>query len=307
MGDKGALVTIRTAAKLTGLTQKAIRHYESIGLCPPSARSDSGYRLYSQEAIRRLQQIQYFRKLKFGLPEIAALLDAPWDVLRGEMRRQRDYVETQLHEYRQALAVLNAALSSEEEPPAEAVDSPQVAVVAIDLQNDIMQGGALPCKRILDILPPLKTLFAEAHDLGVPVIYICDCHRKGDPELQLWNDHMMEGTYGAQIISEVEPQAGDYVVRKNLFNGFVNTDLQSVLDTLNVRTLLFAGWRTEVCVAQTAIEAFYRGYHVAIAEDGTSSTTQREHDYGMTLMQINYGFEAYPCAGALKTLLEQEA
>ncbi len=305
MGGNGALVTIRTAAKLTGLTQKAIRHYESIGLCPPSARSEAGYRLYSQEAIQRLQQIQYFRKLKFGLPEIAALLDAPQDVLHAEMRRQRRYVETRLDEYRQALAVLNAALSCEEESPVSGI-SHRVAVVAIDLQNDILQGGALPCKRILNILPPLKMLFAKAHDLGVPVIYVCDCHRKGDPELQIWNDHMMEGTYGAQIIDEVAPHACDYVVQKNLFNGFINTDLQSVLDTLNVRTLLLAGWRTDVCVAQTAIEAFYRGFHVAIAEDGTDSTTQREHEYGMSLMQINYGFEAYSCASALETLLEQE-
>lgn len=305
MGGNGALVTIRTAAKLTGLTQKAIRHYESIGLCPPSARSEAGYRLYSQEAIQRLQQIQYFRKLKFGLPEIAALLDAPQDVLHAEMRRQRRYVETRLDEYRQALAVLNAALSCEEESPVSGI-SPRVAVVAIDLQNDILQGGALPCKRILNILLPLKMLFAKAHDLGVSVIYVCDCHRKGDPELQIWNDHMMEGTYGAQIIDEVAPHACDYVVQKNLFNGFINTDLQSVLDTLNVRTLLLAGWRTDVCVAQTAIEAFYRGFHVAIAEDGTDSTTQREHEYGMSLMQINYGFEAYSCASALETLLEQE-
>lgn len=290
---------------MTGLTQKAIRHYESIGLCPPSARSEAGYRLYSQEAIQRLQQIQYFRKLKFGLPEIAALLDAPQDVLHAEMRRQRRYVETRLDEYRQALAVLNAALSCEEESPVSGI-SPRVAVVAIDLQNDILQGGALPCKRILNILPPLKMLFAKAHDLGVPVIYVCDCHRKGDPELQIWNDHMMEGTYGAQIIDEVAPHACDYVVQKNLFNGFINTDLQSVLDTLNVRMLLLAGWRTDVCVAQTAIEAFYRGFHVAIAEDGTDSTTQREHEYGMSLMQINYGFEAYSCASALETLLEQE-
>lgn len=221
------------------------------------------------------------------------------------MRRQRRYVETRLDEYRQALAVLNAALSCEEESPVLGI-SPRVAVVAIDLQNDILQGGALPCKRILNILPPLKMLFAKAHDLGVPVIYVCDCHRKGDPELQIWNDHMMEGTYGAQIIDEVAPHACDYVVQKNLFNGFINTDLQSVLDTLNVRTLLLAGWRTDVCVAQTAIEAFYRGFHVAIAEDGTDSTTQREHEYGMSLMQINYGFEVYSCASALETLLEQE-
>lgn len=306
MGKHGDLVPIRMAAQLTGLTQKAIRHYESIGLCQPSARSDSGYRLYSQEDIQQLQQIQYFRKLKFGLPEIARLLDASPEVLHAEIRKQRGYVETQLNEYRQALALLNSTLSSEDNSATLDPESPRVAVVAIDLQNDILQGGALPCKRILNILPPLKQLFAKARSMGIPVIYVCDRHRKGDPELELWNDHMMEGTWGAQIIDEMKPQPCDYVVHKNLFNGFINTDLQSILDMLNIRTLLITGWRTDICVTQTAIEAFYRGYHVAIAEDGTDSTTQREHEYGLSLMQINYGFEIYPCAEALEALLEQQ-
>lgn len=298
------MVTIRVAAELTGLSQKAIRHYESLGLCPPSARSDSGYRLYSPEAIQRLQQIQRYRRLKFSLPDIAQLLEASGDSLRSIMQQQRDYVEEQLEEYRQALTILNAELSSENGIRLQQNDGNRTAVVAIDLQNDILPEGALPCKRILNILPPLKTLFETARSRGIPVIYVCDNHRKGDPELQLWNNHMMEGSYGAQIISEVSPCPGDYLVQKNLFNGFINTDLQSILDTLGIRTLLFTGWRTDVCVAQTAVEAFYRGYHVAIAEDGTSSTTQKEHEYGLSLMQINYGFECYSCENALDLLTD---
>lgn len=99
----------------------------------------------------------------------------------------------------------------------------------------------MPCRRIRDILPPLKTLFEQARKLGVPIIYICDWHQKDDPELLLWNDHMMAGSWGSQIISEVAPQAGDYVIHKNLFNGFIGTDLQDILDLLQVHTLLFTG------------------------------------------------------------------
>lgn len=59
----------------------------------------------------------------------------------------------------------------------------------------------------------------------------------------------------------------------------------------------------DVCVAQTAIEAFYRGYHVVIAEDGVNSTTEAEHRSGMSLMRVNYGFETYPCHRALEAIL----
>lgn len=297
------MVTIKKAAELVGLSAKAIRYYESVGLCAPSARSDSGHRLYSPETICRLRQIKYLRTLKFSIRDIAELLDAPQEEMRAAMQRQLDYVEMQLTEYRRAQMGLNAALSTEQN--AMMTDPPRLAVVAIDLQNDILPGGALSCKRILNILPRLKELFSRARSLGVPVIYICDCHKEDDEELLIWNDHMIEGSYGSQIIEEVAPLSCDYVVQKNRFNGFIHTDLQSLLDMLKIRTLLFVGWRTDVCVAQTAIEAFYRGYHVAIASDGTDSTSQKEHEYGLSLMQVNYGFELYPCSQALDALLEK--
>lgn len=298
------MVTIKEAAALSGLTVKAIRHYESLGLVRASARTSAGYRQYSDDDIFRLRQIQYFRELKFPLQEIARLLDAPREDVQAAMMCQRTVVEQQLEEYRRAQTILNAAIAGEQETvrPADAAKN-HVAVVAIDLQNDILEGGALCCKRILNILPPLQKLLAQARQAGVPVIYVCDRHYREDPELLLWNDHMMAGSWGVQIIDEVAPMPGDHIVYKNRFNGFVNTNLHELLQKLQVKTLLITGWRTHVCVAQTAIEAFYKGYQVAIAEDGVDSTTQSEHEHGMSLMQINYGFETYSCDEALEMLL----
>ena len=79
------MVTIKAAAELTGLTVKAIRHYEQIGLVQPPLRTDAGYRLYSTENIFRLRQIQYYRELKFSLQEIGGLLDAPQEAVRQAM------------------------------------------------------------------------------------------------------------------------------------------------------------------------------------------------------------------------------
>ena len=299
------MVTIKAAAALAGLTVKAVRHYESLGLVTPSARTAAGYRLYSDEDIFRLSTIQYFRELKFPLQEVAKLLDAPQEEIRAALELQRQSVAQQMEEFRRAQAILDVVLAAEHTAVAEA-DKPKLAIVATDLQNDILEGGALSCKRILNILPPLRKLFAEARAMDVPVIYVCDRHFKGDPELQLWNDHMMAGSWGAQIIDEVAPHPGDHIVYKNRFNGFVDTDLQDVLQRLQIDTVLMAGWRTDVCVAQTAIEAFYKGYQVAIVEDAVNSTTQREHEHGLSLMQINYGFETYESETALNDLLNPE-
>lgn len=87
------MVTIKAAAELTGLTVKAIRHYEQIGLVQPPLRTDAGYRLYSTENIFRLRQIQYYRELKFSLQEIAELLDAPRETVLSALTRQRQVVD----------------------------------------------------------------------------------------------------------------------------------------------------------------------------------------------------------------------
>ena len=298
--------TVKTAAQLTGLTVKAIRHYEHIGLLPPASRESNGYRVYSDEDIARLRQIRYFRDLQFSLPEIARLLDASLEDVIAAMDGQLSKMETQLREYNCICNTIRAALRGRGPVGRDPlpVHSPHnCAVVTIDLQNDMTEGGALPCKRIHSILPRLKDLFARARAASIPVIYVCDEHQRGDPELLHWCDHCMAGTWGAEIIPEMTPEPGDFVVKKHVFDGFRDTDLQRVLDSLHVNTILFTGWRSHVCVAQTAIEAFHRGYRVYVAQDGVDSTTQSEHEFGLNMLLANYAVEAVTCAEAIDVLL----
>ena len=264
--------------------------------------------MYSESDIARLQQIRYFREMKFPLTEIAALLDASTEEVQKAMIRQQAEVDRILEEYKRAQMLLQSLLPEDIDAAAlsSAPDVCRPAIVAIDLQNDILEGGALACGRIHLILPQLKKLFARARQMGVPVIYVCDRHYKNDPELGLWNNHMMAGSYGVQIIDEVKPDPADVVVYKNRFNGFVNTTLEKKLRQMQINTVIMTGWRSDVCVAQTAIEAFYRDFRVAVADDGVNSTTEAEHRQGMQLLAINYNFDFYPCETILENLLQQE-
>jgi DNA-binding transcriptional MerR regulator len=62
-------------ARSTGLTVRTLHHYDEIGLLKPSDRSESGYRLYSQQDVARLHAIQAMRHLGLALGDIASLLD----------------------------------------------------------------------------------------------------------------------------------------------------------------------------------------------------------------------------------------
>lgn len=67
---------IRELARRTGVTAKAIRYYESIGLLPPPQRAENNYRIYSVEAVERLRFIAAARALDFSLADIAEFLAA---------------------------------------------------------------------------------------------------------------------------------------------------------------------------------------------------------------------------------------
>lgn len=70
------LMTIAQAADAAGVSPKMARHYESLGLLVPTARSDAGYRLYGPQEIRTLRIIGRARDLGFPLPSVARMLEA---------------------------------------------------------------------------------------------------------------------------------------------------------------------------------------------------------------------------------------
>jgi Cu(I)-responsive transcriptional regulator len=67
-------MNIGEAAAATGLSAKMIRHYESIGLLNPAARSDAGYRRYGEDDLRTLRFVRHARALGFGLDRIGELV-----------------------------------------------------------------------------------------------------------------------------------------------------------------------------------------------------------------------------------------
>ena len=69
--------TVAEVSRLTGVSVRALHHYDAIGLLKPSSVTDAGYRLYDDAALARLQTILLFRELKFPLREIKAMLDSP--------------------------------------------------------------------------------------------------------------------------------------------------------------------------------------------------------------------------------------
>ena len=106
-------------ARATGLTVRALHHYDEIGLLRPSDRTFAGYRLYDEADVRRLYRIVALRRLGLRLDEIAGLLDGDAVGLGETVRRQLEAVECELGELgrlRERLLAIRDALDREDEP-----------------------------------------------------------------------------------------------------------------------------------------------------------------------------------------------
>ena len=81
--------TVGDLAKLTGITVRTLHHYDEIGLCCPSERSQAGYRLYSDADVHRLQEVLLLRELGLPLEDISSALQEARDpARRAELLRQ---------------------------------------------------------------------------------------------------------------------------------------------------------------------------------------------------------------------------
>lgn len=83
---------IKEAAQLSGVSVKTLHHYDKIGLLVP-AKSENGYRTYSQVDLERLQVILYYKYLGFSLEKIAELLSQDDQALLPHLLRQLEYLQ----------------------------------------------------------------------------------------------------------------------------------------------------------------------------------------------------------------------
>ena len=113
------LLKVGELARRTGLTVRALHHYDEIGLLTPSCRSEAGYRLYSQADVQRLHGIQTMRQMGLPLSAIGDLLAgdsmAPKRII-GQQIRALDQQILQATELRARLAMLRDGLMAGAEP-----------------------------------------------------------------------------------------------------------------------------------------------------------------------------------------------
>lgn len=176
----------------------------------------------------------------------------------------------------------------------ELVLSKKVALLIIDMQNEfISEGGAIKCPSGQDIIPNIKKLLKLIREKEISVIYTQELHRtqKVDfgRELGEEPEHCLEGSWGAEIISELTPREEDFLIPKRRYSAFFATDLEILLKGLDIDTLIITGVVTDICVRATAQDAQQLDYKVIVPEECVAGTSVEQHKAALTHIQYILG------------------
>ena len=153
------------------------------------------------------------------------------------------------------------------------------ALLIIDMQNDfVLEGAPVPCvppRNLGEIISNISLVKEKLKARGVPVIYTREAHRKSGMdrgrEADSWPLHGVEGTPGIEIVPNLRPAKGDYVIDKRRFSCFFQTDLLGLLKGLGTELIVLTGVDARVCVLSTAIDAYQYDFHSITIPDCISS------------------------------------
>jgi nicotinamidase-related amidase len=181
------------------------------------------------------------------------------------------------------------------------LDPHRTAIVAVHMQRDIVTaegafGGIFAAQASSrDVIGVTGKLLMTVRDAGATVVYTRVAWQPGYLDLVanspllamvVQQNGLVEGSDMAQIVPELAPEAGDLVVTHQRVSGFSASQLDTLLRSRGVDTVLFCGVATNISVEGTARQASDLGYRTAVIADACSAADEPAHDAALASLGL---------------------
>jgi len=168
-------------------------------------------------------------------------------------------------------------------------DPERTAVVVVDMQNGFCHpDGSLYAPPSEAAIDPVDEVIGTARDAGARVLFTRDVHPPEQfadahyyDEFERWGEHVVEGTWDAELHDELDVREDDHVVEKHTYDAFYETELAGWLRARGVDDLLICGTLANVCVLHTAGSAGLRDFRPVVVEDALGFLEADHRDYAV--------------------------
>lgn len=175
------------------------------------------------------------------------------------------------------------------------LDPKTTAIVLIEYQNDftseggVLHGAVSGVMERTGMLPRTVALVEAARAAGVTVMHAPITFTEGYGEITshpygilkgvVDGKAFVKGSWGAEIVDDLAPRPGDIVVEgKRGLDTFASTNLDFMLRSKGITTIVLGGFLTNCCVESTMRSGYENGYRVVTLTDCVAATSQEEHD-----------------------------
>ncbi|WP_254273087.1 cysteine hydrolase family protein [Haloarcula marina] len=177
------------------------------------------------------------------------------------------------------------------------LDPSQTALVVVDMQNGFCHpDGSLYAPDSAAAIDPVTELVERANAAGASVVFTRDVHPPDQfedtyyyDEFDRWGEHVLEGSWEAELVDELDADDADLVVEKHTYDAFYETQLGGWLDAHGIRDLVVCGTLANVCVLHTASSAGLRDYRPILAEDAVGFIEEQHREYALDHAEWLFG------------------
>ncbi|SEL22589.1 cysteine hydrolase family protein [Haloferax larsenii] len=169
------------------------------------------------------------------------------------------------------------------------LDPTRTAVIVVDMQNGFCHpDGSLFAPASESALDHVNAVVSRAREAGARVVYTRDVHPPEQfedahyyDEFERWGEHVVEGTWDAELVDELDVRDDDLVVEKHTYDAFYQTELEGWLESHGIDDLLICGTLANVCVLHTAGSAGLRDYRPMLVTDALGYLDPDHKEYAV--------------------------
>ena len=177
------------------------------------------------------------------------------------------------------------------------VDSDYAALVVVDMQNGFCHpDGSLYAPASESVIPPIASLIEHARSADIPIIFTRDVHPPEQfedayyyDEFSRWGEHVLEDSWEADIVDDLDVQQSDHIVEKHTYDAFQQTEFHGWLRARQIKDLVICGTLANVCVLHTAGSAGLRDYRPIVIEDAVGYLDPAHREYALEHIDWLFG------------------
>lgn len=169
----------------------------------------------------------------------------------------------------------------------------RTALILIDVQK----GEVLPGEHGIAIMAGgeqrherTRAILAAARGTGIPPIFIQEVHKRSLVDFGRELDgqesvHCLEGDLDTELADGIEPSPEEYLIRKRRYSAFFATELELILKSYEIQTVVLVGALTDVCVHYTFADAHQHDYRCHVVTDCVGGSSLAAHEAALAAMR----------------------